>query len=297
MLTVFHRALPGVLSMRLSMIKILKYLLFFLTLSPLVSFALPQQNNVPGGVVIIPIQKSGHSVPRATFYGRKVMILDDNSSWKAVIGLSLKAKPGTHELKVSFGSKQQIYTFEIVDKEYEAQYITIKNKRKVNPNTQDMDRIGSERSRILSAKAHWKMKQDIVTRLIQPVEGRFSSPFGLRRFFNKQPRNPHKGLDIAAPTGTPIKAAGDAIVINTGDYFFNGNTVFLDHGQGMITMYCHMNSIDVEEGQNVSQGDFIGTVGETGRVTGPHLHWSIILNNSMVDPLLFFRPIEIAPEE
>ena len=108
-------------------------------------------------------------------------------------------------------------------------------------------------------------------------------------FFNEQPRNPHTGLDIAASTGTPITAASSGIVINTGDYFFNGKTVFIDHGQGLITMYCHLSSIDVLEGQEISQGEMLGKVGMTGRVTGPHLHWSVILNNTMVDPTLFIE--------
>ena len=123
-----------------------------------------------------------------------------------------------------------------------------------------------------------------------PVHGRYSSPFGLRRFFNEQARKPHSGLDIAATQGTPIKAAASGTVINTGDYFFNGNTVFIDHGQGLITMYCHMHRIDVKESEYVTVADVIGTVGQSGRVTGAHLHWSVLLNQTMVDPTLLLSP-------
>jgi len=175
----------------------------------------------------------------------------------------------------------------VLDKQYETQHLTIKNKRKVNPNPDDMKRIGKERKKINAALAHWD--DNFYTNTLQldlPVQGRLSSPFGLRRFFNEQPRKPHSGIDIAAPKGTPIKAPASGKVILTGDFFFNGNSAFIDHGQGLITMYCHMDSIKVEEGQLVKQGEQLGTIGMTGRVTGPHLHWSISMNNARIDPNL-----------
>jgi murein DD-endopeptidase MepM/ murein hydrolase activator NlpD len=121
---------------------------------------------------------------------------------------------------------------------------------------------------------------------IMPIKGKISSPFGLKRFFNGQSRDPHSGLDIAAPEGKVVVAPADGIVSQTGDYFFNGQTVMIDHGQGIISMMCHLSKIDVVKGQTIKQGDAIGKVGHTGRATGPHLHWGISINNARVNPLL-----------
>ena len=246
---------------------------------------LPQESTVPGGVAIITINTK--EKPEAYFYERKVMIIGEPENWKAVVGIPLSANVGMHDLTVVSNEVKTNYQFEVLKKDYETQYLTIQNKRQVNPNKEDMTRINKETKLISKAKSHWSENETIPLQFIKPAEGPKSSSFGLRRFFNKQPRNPHSGMDIAAPKGSPIIAPADGVVINTGNYFFNGNTVFIDHGQGLITMYCHMDSIAIEEGSIVKAGDEIGKVGLTGRVTGAHLHWGVILNNTMVDPVLF----------
>lgn len=248
---------------------------------------LPAESTVPGGIAIISIQTEDR--PDAYYYERKVMVVGSSNNWKAIVGIPLSAKLGKHELQVRNNNIDTHYKFEVANKDYETQHLTIKNKRKVNPNKQDMSRIVREKELISKAKVHWSDNDDVPLNFIKPAEGPYSSPFGLRRFFNEQVRKPHSGLDIAANKGAPIVAPADGMVINTGDYFFNGNTVFLDHGQGLITMYCHMDSISIKEGVTVKTGDVIGEVGLTGRVTGAHLHWSVILNNATVDPTLFLK--------
>ena len=248
---------------------------------------LPDELNAPGGVVIIPINSKDR--PKAFFYDKRVLVIGESQNWKAIIGIPLKIELGEHKLKVVSNGVEANYLFEVVGKAYEAQYLTIKNKRQVNPNKEDMLRITRERKLISKAKINWREIDNVPLRFIKPAKGPFSSSFGLRRFFNNQPRNPHSGLDIAAETGTPIVAPAAGIVTNAGDYIFNGKTVFLDHGQGLITMYCHMENISVEEGDIVDVNDLLGTIGSTGRVTGAHLHWSVILNNTTVEPLLFLK--------
>jgi len=248
---------------------------------------LPIESNVPGGVVVVPIKSKDR--PKAFFYDKKVMVIGKSQDWKAIVGIPLKIELGEHKLKVVSNSAEANYLFEVVDKDYETQYLTIKNKRQVDPNKEDMLRISKERKLISKVKTNWREINNIPLRFIKPAKGPFSSSFGLRRFFNNQPRNPHSGLDIAAEKGTPIVAPAAGVVTNAGDYFFNGKTVFLDHGQGLITMYCHMEKINIKEGDSVNVNDVLGTVGSTGRVTGAHLHWSVILNNTTVEPLLFLK--------
>ena len=246
---------------------------------------LPDNASVPGGVVIVPIKSADK--PEAYYNDNRVLITGEKNNWLAIVGIPLSAQPGNHKLRVKDKSRESFYSFEITKKEYETQYLTIENKRQVNPTPDDMKRINQEKKLIQEAKAEWTETDQIQLDLIIPAKGPYSSPFGLRRYFNNQPRLPHSGLDIAAAEGSPIAAAADGRVVNTGDYFFNGKTVFIEHGQGIITMYCHMSSIEVKKDQNVRQGQPIGKVGKSGRATGAHLHWSVILNKAMVDPALF----------
>jgi murein DD-endopeptidase MepM/ murein hydrolase activator NlpD len=253
--------------------------------------SLPKINGVPGGIAIVDLKlntnKTNSNIPIVFYKKKRVMVVNNNGHWVSVVGIHLTAKPGQHKLKIKGRSKT--INFRIESKKYAEQRITIKDKRKVNPTAEDMKRIRREKIRINSALKHWADKEDVNTRFVLPVVGELSSPFGLRRFFNEQARKPHSGIDIAAPEGTLIQAPADGQVIDTGDFFFNGNSVFIDHGQGLVTMYCHMSKIKVKSGQIVKQGEEIGAVGQTGRVTGPHLHWSVSLNDARVDPNLFFN--------
>lgn len=270
-------------------------LLLIMVVSP-VSFAIstPKANPVPGGIAVVAL---GHatSMPLVHFEGKRVLVVPHKHKadhWQAVTGIPLDLKPGKHALVVTKATGETKVNFKVKNKNYKKQYLKIKNKRKVNPNPDDLKRIISEKEEIQASLSHWRDAPFLQKGFQLPVKGRLSSPFGLRRFFNKQPRKPHSGIDIAAPQGTPIVSPADAVVLRTGDYFFNGNTVFLDHGNGLITMYCHMSRIDVAPGDKISRGQKIGAIGKTGRVTGPHLHWGVSLNDARVDPGLFFNNLK-----
>lgn len=247
---------------------------------------------VPGGVAVIditgPTQERSAAPPTARYQNNPVMVIrSDKGRWFAIVGIALSSKLGKQTLDVTQGKKFIAYTFEVQDKKYREQRITLKTNKHVDLSKQDLARY--EREKKLQDDAYQQFSSTIPSNLIldRPVTGPLSSPFGLKRFFNGQERAPHSGLDFAVPTGTPVHAPAAGRVILVGDYFFNGKTVFVDHGQGMISMFCHLSAIDVKPGTQLARGQVLGKVGATGRVTGAHLHWNVSLNDARVDPAIF----------
>jgi len=262
--------------------------LFVLFSSTVFAQDLPRHTPVPGGIAIVDLKSNSDTAPEVNFLKRRVMVVKGkNGNWQAVIGIPLSIKAGKHKITIKTADKKRL-AFKVTGKKYELRHITISNKRKVSPTKADIDRHLKEKPLMLTALKTWTEQQEVPASFILPVKGRLSSEFGLRRIYNKQKRvRRHTGLDIAAPNGTPIVAPAKGKVILTGDYFFTGGTVFIDHGQGLITMYCHLSKTDVKAGDELQQGDRIGEVGSTGRVSGPHLHWVVSLNNTKVEPKLF----------
>jgi murein DD-endopeptidase MepM/ murein hydrolase activator NlpD len=247
---------------------------------------LPRESRVPGGIALVPVP-GGEIAPTVIFNTRRVAVVRRDDQWVAVVGIPLAEKPGELKIKVSTPEGTTEVPFRITDKKYRTQYLTIKDQKKVDPDPEDLKRIGVETKRSDAALSKFTALPSPSLQLIAPVEGVRSDSYGSRRVFNGQPRNPHSGMDIAAPKGTPIKSPAAGVVVEAGDFFFNGNTIYIDHGDGLVTMYCHLDTIKVKLGDRVAQGELIGTVGATGRVTGPHLHWGVALNRAMVDPALF----------
>ncbi len=250
------------------------------------AWALPQHRPVPGGVAVIDLGPASSPPPRAYWDQQPLAVVRDQGRWWALFGIPLDMLPGELTLVIDRPAGRQPLAVPIAVKAYPEQRLTIKNQRQVEPNPDDLARIEREQAHTARIKAIFS---DFApsTAFILPARGRLSSRFGLRRFFNDQPRNPHAGLDVAAGPGSPVSAPAAGIVVDTGNYFFNGNTVFIDHGQGLITAYMHLSRIAVKTGQRVATRQLIGAVGATGRATGPHLHWAVLLNNTPVDPELF----------
>ena len=245
---------------------------------------------VPGGVAVVDLGDAAQR-PAARYRDRPVLVLrEDGRRWIAVVGLPLTVKAGREQLQLDDGSTR---SFAVAARHYREQRITLKNQQQVTPNAANLARIERELAVQNDAYRQFSARQPSNLLFDRPVNGPLSSPFGLRRFFNGEERNPHSGLDFAVPAGTPVKAPAAGRVILVGDYFFNGKTVFVDHGQGLISMFCHLSQIGVKVGDELARGAVLGKVGATGRATGPHLHWNVSLNDARIDPAIFigaFQP-------
>ncbi len=253
--------------------------------APTPKLVLPQHRATPGGVAVLALGASAER-PKVDRDGLPLLVVGSPAAWTALLGLPLSTKAGRVVVNVQRGEQSQTLQVDVKPHRYAEQRLTVPQSQ-VTPNAQDTARYERERAHQNSIIATVSPTAPEVLLMRAPVAGPRSSSFGLRRFFNGQPRNPHSGMDIAAPTGTPVIAPLAATVIDTGDYFFNGSTVWLDHGAGLLSMMCHLSRTDVKVGDVLRAGDAFAAVGATGRVTGPHLHWSVSLNRAMVDPALF----------
>lgn len=248
------------------------------------------QHAFPGGVLAVPLVADLARKPQVTLGDRHVMVVkDSDGQWVAVVGLDLETRPGEHHITVVNAQPARRIGFQVGTRTYKSQHITLKNKKHVNPDPDQLRRFQREYDEQIQAYNRFSTTGPSNVLFDKPVDGPLSSPFGLRRFFNGEERNPHSGLDFAVPAGTPVRAPADGVVTIVADYFFNGKTVFVDHGQGLITMYCHLSAFDVQVGDTVKRGQVIARSGATGRVTGAHLHWNVSLNGARVDPALFLK--------
>ncbi|MDY0013931.1 MAG: peptidoglycan DD-metalloendopeptidase family protein [Rhodocyclaceae bacterium] len=253
--------------------------------------AAPRIDPVPGGIAEVLLAPANAPRPQALLAGRPTLVIPGPHGWRALVGLPLDLPPGVRNLTVRLanGAERQL-SFLVRPKDYPVQYLRFKDSSMVEPDPVTLARIKAEQRTQDEVKTLWRDTPAVDLAFVAPAEGRRSSRFGLRRVMNDQPRAPHRGLDLALATGTPVRSPAAGVVTHVGDFFFNGKTVFVDHGQGLITMVCHLDQVAVAAGQEVGRGENLGRSGSSGRATGPHLHWTVFLNGTAVDPELFLPP-------
>ena len=267
----------------------MKSLLLLIAMIPLAALAaaLPDNEPVPGGVVVVKLPASS-TAPIAHFDGHRIMVVKHADHWYAVVGIPLSARPGGKTLIVMRARKPTLHIgFDIRPKQYPAQRLIIKNLKLVNPPASELERIEREQRHLEWVLDTWVPDPAPDLSFIWPADGPQTSGFGLRRFYNGEERSRHMGIDIGAPEGTPVRAPAAGVVADAGDYYFCGNTLTLDLGQGLYSVYCHLSKISVRRGEHVKQGQIGGRIGATGRTTGPNLHWTVSLNGTPVDPHAF----------
>jgi murein DD-endopeptidase MepM/ murein hydrolase activator NlpD len=249
--------------------------------------AVPRHAAIPGGVARVALGTAAEA-PRAALGDRRVLVVREGDAWIALVGIALDTKPGERLWLAAErrGGASERLAIDVAPAKYAEQHLKVPQS-KVDLSKEDLARHQRERAHLDRVLRTFSAQSPADLAMTQPVPGRRSSSFGLRRFFNAQPRSPHNGMDIAAVTGTPVVAALRGRVIDTGDYFFAGKTVILDHGQGLLTLYAHLSALDAATGDVLAAGAPLGKVGATGRVTGPHLHFTVYLNGAAVDPALF----------
>ena len=252
-------------------------------------------SSVPGGVSMVDLGVSSDPKPQARYGSKNVLVIEQDGHWKGLVGISLKTLPGNYIVSYQTdkeSNKNKEVAVRVQPKTYPEQRIKMKQKKYVSPNKEQLARIKSEKNHMTKLFKIWR-DTDVSVDLTWPVDGPLSSPFGLRRFFNDQPRNPHSGIDIAAPEGTVVFAPADGLVTLTHPgMLLSGGTIILDHGQGLSSTFLHLSEILVEAGIFVKQGDLIARIGATGRASGPHLDWRMNWLNRRVNPQLLIPPIE-----
>ncbi len=245
-----------------------------------------------GEAALIKIIKTGADEPKVKWMDKKVSLLyrPDKKIYEGFIAVDLGQKPGSYDLSLISNSsgKTTRVMIKIHAKDYGVRNLTLPAGQ-VDLSPENQARVNKEKAII---DWLWKKAETPVifkSPFIMPLESEVIGPFGRRSVINGKSRSPHTGVDMRGKRGVPVKAANDGRVVFTGDHFFTGNSVIIDHGAGIFSMYFHLDKINVNNNTIISRGEVLGTVGSTGRSTGPHLHWGVRVNNMRVDPINFVK--------
>ena len=212
----------------------------------------------------------------------------DPATWRVLVGIDLDTAPGTYAVAIDAGPSStavhKTYSLVVGPKKFATRKLTV-DENFVNPPANMQERIARESARLAELWQHSTPAKLWNGPFVRPVPQEANSAFGTRSIFNGQPRSAHSGADFLSPAGTPIKAPNAGQVVLAEELYYSGNTVIIDHGLGLYSLFAHLSVIDVRPGVAVATGDIVGKVGATGRVTGPHLHWMVRVGGARVDPL------------
>ena len=262
-------------------------LIFIISYSHIPSlYASSNFSNVhPGGIYVTEITKAEYNQD-LLIDGQKILKWNKDNKFYVLYGLTYQLKTEQHnfEIKNQDGAVLREIGINIVQKNFRTQKIKV-NKKYTKPNDKILEKIKKDRIKLVKARKIW-FENNPDMEFILPVKGITTGVFGTKRFYNGVEGNYHNGFDIAADTGTPIVAPSSGKITLTGNFFYNGKSIILDHGRGLKSIMIHLDEILVEENQYVEKGQIIGKVGTTGKSTGAHLHWSVLVNNTYVDPEL-----------
>lgn len=250
--------------------------------------ALPRESRVPGGVALLRVGDATEPRPAVSRDGVPVWVSRQATQWVAAVGLPLSLQPGEQQVEVrSTNGAARTITFTVKPKRYPVQHVTLRDQAMVEPPADVMARIERESAHLKAVRSQWRETAATDAAFVQPAKGRLSGRFGGSRVLNGKPRAPHAGLDVAVMTGTAVLAPADGVILDIGDYYFCGKTMFIDHGNGLLSLFCHLSEWDAKVGDSVRKGQAVARSGATGRASGPHLHWSVYLNGTSVEPELF----------
>ena len=232
---------------------------------------------------------------RITLDGRAVRV---SPAGRFIVGFGRDAPATAHLELTRPGGWHERHHLEIAKRQYKVQRIDGLPAKMVTPPKRVLARIRAENARIAAARAVDRPENWYESGFIWPVIGPISGVFGSQRILNGKPRRPHYGVDVAAPAGSPVVApASGLVVIAEADMYYTGGTVLIDHGHGLTSVYSHLKEVRVRVGDRLRQGDPIGSVGATGRVTGAHLDWRLNWFDQRLDPALLVPPMPAAGEK
>ncbi len=240
----------------------------------------------PGELVVLTVTtRAAADDVRARGFGRDLSVLRTGpSEWRVLVGIDLETKPGRYDVSITAGATSKVtHLLTVLPKKFTTRTLRV-DASFVNPSEESVVRIKEDAERLnrvwaSAAPAMWSGP------FVRPVPNPANSAFGTRSIYNGEPRSPHGGADFSSPAGTPVKAPNAGRIALAADLYFTGNTVVIDHGGGLFSLFAHLRSMAVAESDAITTGTVIGEVGATGRVTGAHLHWAVRANGARVDPL------------